>query len=335
MNNQSVLVNLAAFVIVCAGLSAATSIVVPFFLAIFISIALTPILDLFARVHVRRIFAILILVFIFFELLWFLGNIIFSAINNLSTDLPVYRDKFAFSMAQAIEWLNSHNIKVSSVVIDTVDPDKIFSTASSFLRQTGDIVTKSFLVLLFVIFMLVDVSIFADKVKYFSIRYPQATVIVNNFIANLKRYIVIKTISSIATALILYPILLHFNVPYAMLWALLAFILNYIPTIGSIIAAFPAIMLSLLLNDFSDALWVSGAYLVVNIAIGNFIEPRFLGSSLGISTLVVILSLIFWGFLLGIGGMFMAVPLTMSVKIALNESKKTKFISILLSDKKE
>lgn len=326
---------MAAFVLVCAGLSIATSVVVPFFLAIFISIALTPILDLFARIKVRRIFAILILVIIFFELLWFLGNIIFSAINDLSTDLPIYKDKFAIAVEQSIAWLNSHNIKVSSIVIDTVDPDKIFSTASSFLRQTGNIVTKSFLVLLFVIFMLVDASIYSDKVKYFSAIHPKSTVIVNNFISNLKRYIVIKTVSSIATAVILYPILLYFNVPYATLWALLAFILNYIPTIGSIIAAAPAIMLSLLLNDFGSTLWVSGAYLLVNIAIGNFIEPRFLGSSLGISTLVVILSLVFWGFLLGVGGMFMAVPLTMSVKIALNENEKTKFISVLLSDKKE
>ncbi|MBR2158757.1 MAG: AI-2E family transporter, partial [Campylobacter sp.] len=100
-----------------------------------------------------------------------------------------------------------------------------------------------------------------------------------------------------------------------------------------IIAAVPAILVSLAVNDLSATLWLTLIYLVVNIAIGNFIEPRFLGKGLGISTLVVILSLLFWGFVFGIGGMFLAVPLTMSIKIALDANPNTKFISILLSNK--
>ena len=130
----------------------------------------------------------------------------------------------------------------------------------------------------------------------------------------------------------MWVFLILFDVPYAPLWAVLAFILNYIPTIGSIIAAIPAILVSLAVNDLSSTLWLTLIYLVLNIAIGNFIEPKFLGKELGISTLVVILSLLFWGFVFGIGGMFLAVPLTMSIKIALDANPKTKSISILLSN---
>ena len=130
--------------------------------------------------------------------------------------------------------------------------------------------------------------------------------------------------------MIVWGFLILFDVPHALLWAVLAFILNYIPTIGSIIAAIPAILVSLAVNDISATLWLTLIYLVVNISIGNFIEPRFLGKGLGISTLVVILSLLFWGFIFGIGGMFLAVPLTMSIKIALDANPRTKFISILL-----
>lgn len=333
---NSFVIYFAAFIVICAGMSVASSIIVPFLLAVFISIALLPVLDLFARVKVRRIFAVIILVAIFFEILWFLGNVIFGAIDNLSDDLPIYQAKFSIVFETWLKWLNSRGILADGYsVLDALNIDKIFTTTSALLRQTSEIVTKSFFILLLVIFMLVDSGIFKDKVEYIALRHPQAHVIVNNFISNLKRYILIKTISSVATAAILTPILLYFNVPYAALWAILAFILNYIPTVGSTIAAIPAILISLLANDLSSTLWLSGFYLVINIAIGNFIEPRFLGSGLGISTLVVLLSLLFWGFLLGIGGMFLAVPLTMSLKIALNESEKTKSIAILLSDKVE
>ena len=111
--------------------------------------------------------------------------------------------------------------------------------------------------------------------------------------------------------------------------------LNFIPTIGSIIAAVPALLVALLLNDAASCAWTAALYLAVNTVIGNFIEPKFLGKGLGISTLVVLLSLLFWGFLFGIGGMFLAVPLTMSLKIALDANPSTKFIAVLLSDKLE
>lgn len=335
MNNNSILLSFACIIIISIGLSLASAVVVPFLLAVFISIALSPILDLFFRVHVRRIFAVLILVFIFFEILWFLGNIIFDTLDKLSLDLPLYQAKFATILENFTSWLNKHGIKVSSFVMDNIELDKIFTITSSILKQTSNIITKTFLVLLLVIFMLVDMGIYQAKVKYLATNYPQSTIIIKNFISNLKRYLLIKTISALATALILLPALLYFKVPYATLWVTLAFVLNYIPTIGSIIAAIPAVMISLLVNDLSSTLWLSAIYLIVNIAIGNFIEPKFLGTKLGISTLVVLLSLLFWGFLLGIGGMFLAVPLTMSIKIAMDESKKHKFISVLLSDKKE
>lgn len=331
---QLILISIASFVIIVAGLSAASSIVVPFLLAVFIAIIVSPMLDFMARLKIRRTLAFVVIISAFALVLWFLGNVIATALNGFSAALPEYQVKLSNFIDKTIAWLNSYEIiKINSFVIDSIDTNKIFSTTSTILRQTSEIVTKSFLVFLLVIFMLVETQVFKDKVEYFSKKHSQTHDIVNNFISNLKRYLAIKTISSIATGLILCGFLVYFNIPYAPLWGVVAFILNYIPTIGSIIAAVPAILMSLLVNDFGDTLWLSLVYLVVNIAIGNFIEPKFLGSGLGISTLVVILSLLFWGFVLGIGGMFLAVPLTMSIKIALNENPKTKFLAILLSNK--
>ena len=320
----------AAFVIICAGLSAASSVMVPFLLAIFISVAALPLMRILVLWRVPRGLAILFLVAIFGSILWLLGGVLSNTISSLLTDLPMYRAKFEGVMNEGLAWLKSRGVNTNANNLIASNVERIFSSATGILKSTSEIVTKSFLVLLLVIFMLFEAPIFASKFTSFG---GSASSVVSNFARNLTHYIAIKTVSSIATAAILAPALIYFNVPYISLWLLLAFALNYIPTVGSIIAAIPAILMCLLVNEPSSAVYLAIFYVIINIAIGNFIEPRFLGSGLGISTLVVVLSLIFWGFLLGVGGAFLAVPLTMSIKLALSESKQMRYIAVLLSDK--
>jgi AI-2 transport protein TqsA len=120
------------------------------------------------------------------------------------------------------------------------------------------------------------------------------------------------------------------GVDFAPTWGLLAFLLNFIPNIGSIIAAVPAILLALIQLGLPSALLTLLGYLVVNITIGNFLEPRVMGRSLGLSTLVVFLSLLFWGWVLGPIGMVLSVPLTMTAKIALAVNEDTRWLAVLL-----
>ena len=122
------------------------------------------------------------------------------------------------------------------------------------------------------------------------------------------------------------------GVQYAILWATLSFLLNYIPNIGSIIAAVPIIVQALLLNGFIVGLGVLVGVVVINVGIGSALEPRLMGKKLGLSTLVVFLSLLFWGWLLGTVGMLLSVPLTMALKIALEASPTTAKYAALLSD---
>ncbi|HAY38324.1 MAG TPA: hypothetical protein DCY53_02645, partial [Desulfobacteraceae bacterium] len=117
---------------------------------------------------------------------------------------------------------------------------------------------------------------------------------------------------------------------YAVLWGLLAFFLNYVPNIGSIIAAIPAILLALIQLGFVKSIIVAGGFVVINLVVGNVIEPRFMGRGLGLSTLVVFLSLLFWGWVLGPVGMLLSVPLTMTAKIALDSREETRWLAILL-----
>jgi predicted PurR-regulated permease PerM len=120
------------------------------------------------------------------------------------------------------------------------------------------------------------------------------------------------------------------GVDFPILWGLLAFLLNYVPTIGSIIAAVPAVLLALIQLGPASALAVTGCYVAINIGMGNVIEPRYMGRGLGLSTLVVFLSLVVWGWLLGPVGMFLSVPLTMTAKMALEANPSTTWIAYLL-----
>ena len=122
------------------------------------------------------------------------------------------------------------------------------------------------------------------------------------------------------------------DVRFAFVWGLLAFSLNYIPNIGSVLAAIPPVAQVLVFSGLYDALLVVAGYLAINLVFGNIIEPRMMGRGLGLSTLVVFLSLIFWGWLLGPVGMLLSVPLTIAVKIALEQNEGGKSIAVLLSD---
>ena len=145
----------------------------------------------------------------------------------------------------------------------------------------------------------------------------------------------IKTLTSLMTGLLVWIWLQIVGVNYPVLWGLLAFLFNYIPNIGSIIAAVPAVLLALVQLGLPGALWTAGGYLAVNMLIGNVIEPRIMGKGMGLSTLVVFLSLIVWGYILGGVGMFLSVPLTMIAKIVLEHNPRTRWIAVILGTRED
>ncbi|PSM53275.1 putative autoinducer 2 (AI-2E family) transporter [Campylobacter blaseri] len=338
MKSQKILISLAAIVIILAGLKAASGIVVPFLLAVFIAIIVSPLMDMLEKIKIPRSISFLLVSIGFFWLLTILGNITFGTMYDFMAQLPEFQRKFSVLMDDWIEKINSYDIitidsKFANLEKFGLDPNSIFSTTSSFVKKTGSIISTSFFLFLMVAFMLFETRILKDKVAYMNQQNPAANVFVDGFVYNLKRYLLIKTIASATTGLFIGTSLWYLGIPYAKLWGILAFFLNYIPTIGSIVAAIPAIFVTLISGDLADAFWVLGIYLTANMVIGSIIEPKFLGDGLGISTIIVLLSLLLWGYVFGIGGLFLAVPITMSLQIALNINPKTKFISVLLSNK--
>jgi predicted PurR-regulated permease PerM len=184
--------------------------------------------------------------------------------------------------------------------------------------------------LLTVIFILFEASAMPKKLQL-ALKNPQQSF--DHFARvthSVQSYLMIKSAVSLLTgaAVVLWLVIL--DVDYPILWGLLAFLLNYVPNIGSIIASVPAILLALVQHGIVSALLVAGGYVIVNVVVGNIIEPRFMGKQLGLSPLVVLLSLIIWGWVLGPVGMLLSVPLTMIVKIALETTEESRWIAILL-----
>jgi predicted PurR-regulated permease PerM len=153
---------------------------------------------------------------------------------------------------------------------------------------------------------------------------------VQQALSGVKRYMVIKSLTSMATALCVWILLRVLGVDFAVLWAIMAFLLNFIPFVGSFLMMVPAVLMALLQIDLQAALLVASGYLVINTVIGSILEPRIMGRGLGISTLVVFLSLLLWGWVLGTVGVFLSVPITMTLMIALDASPQTRPIAILL-----
>jgi predicted PurR-regulated permease PerM len=150
------------------------------------------------------------------------------------------------------------------------------------------------------------------------------------FTESVNRYLALKTLFSLLTGVAIWIWLSILGVDFSLLWGLVAFLLNFVPNIGSIIAAIPAVLLALIQLGMGSALLASLGYVVVNVVVGSIIEPKFMGRGLGLSTLVVFLSLVFWGWVLGPVGMVLSVPLTMIVKIALESHEDTSWIAIIL-----
>ncbi|MCA9428815.1 MAG: AI-2E family transporter, partial [Candidatus Omnitrophica bacterium] len=190
--------------------------------------------------------------------------------------------------------------------------------------------SNGMLILLTVIFILAEASSFPRKLREVMTNPDESLPHFARFADNVNRYIGIKTTVSALTGLLVWLSLVLIGVDFPVLWGILAFLLNYVPNIGSIIAAVPAVILALVQMGVGSALLVTGIFVAINMVMGNVIEPRYMGRGLGLSTLVVFLSLVFWGSMLGPVGMLLSVPLTITAKIALEANPGTAWLAHLL-----
>lgn len=330
---SNALVSMAAFIIVIAGVKAAQTIVSPLLLAVFIAVISAPLLFWLESHGAPRILSFLLVTASVVGVFMGLGAIVGSSMDGFLASLPEVQTKLSSITEEGVLWLQSMGVPINVTSLpEGFNPANALSAAGGFLKSMTKVLSNSFLIFLMVLFMLFETTSLRAKLGALSEKSPERLEAVELFISNLKRYLAIKSLSSLATGGLIAIALSFLGVKYALLWGVLAFLLNYIPTIGSVLAAIPAILVTLVEGDGSTALWVAGIFLATNVLIGNLLEPRFMGKGLGLSTLVVLLSLLFWGWVFGTVGMFLAIPLTMSMKIALDVNPNTQWLALLLSD---
>jgi len=330
--SAGLILTLAALIIIIAGVKTAQALLIPFLLAFFISIICVGPFFWLQKYKVPAPLAILLIIAVI--LLGGLGvvTLIGTSVNDFTNALPIYQEKLRTQMFLLLNWLDTFGIKISkSILLEHFNPGSIMQSAASMLARAGGVLTNSFMILLTVIFILFEAAGMPNKMRAALPDADNSLASFEKFFTGVRQYLAIKTLVSIATGLIITAGLMLLGLDYAPLWGMIAFLLNYVPNIGSIIAAFPAILLAIVqLGPFSSLL-VGALYLTVNLIMGSAIEPRMMGQKLGLSTLVIFISLVFWGWVLGPVGMLLSVPLTMIVKIALEVNESTRWMAILLS----
>ena len=183
-----------------------------------------------------------------------------------------------------------------------------------------DVVKMSFIVLILLVFMLSEARVFSRRFEaIIEAKGPNLQRMLSAT-RDIQKYLGIKTMISIMTGGLAGLLCWAAEIDFPLLWGILAFALNYIPAVGSIIAGVPPVILALLTHDIRHAIAVACGYLVINGFLGNFMEPALLGRRFGLSTVVIVISVLFWGYVWGPVGMLLAVPLTMMVKVGLDNS---------------
>lgn len=328
--NKSLIV-FASLVVVLAGIKAASVIIIPFILAAFIAIICNPLIKFFARYRIPKGIAVMLVVLIIVGLGVSLGGLVGQSINDFSQQLPEYKTQLKEEFVWLVDLASQYNILINKEqLINMFDPGKMVDVATNMLTGLGGVMANMFLIILTVVFMLFEGPMLSKKI-HMALEDPDSKMKqIDRFLESINSYLAIKTLVSLGTGIIAAFYLWILDVDYFVLWGVLAFMFNYIPNIGSIIAAVPAVLLALITQGPLVAGLVAAGYLTINTVMGNIVEPKFLGKGLGLSTLVVFLSLIFWGWLLGSVGMLLSVPLTMIVKIALEASAEGKWVATLL-----
>ncbi|WP_394179497.1 AI-2E family transporter [Marinomonas posidonica] len=329
------LVGFAAFIIIIAGLKAASQIVVPFMLSVFIAIICAPAMSSLRQRKVPTWLSIVLVVFLILIGIGSIALLVGASLDSFSSQLPNYKQRFAEEMSGVIQLLNNVGIQVSyDQVKGYIDPSSLMQMVANALRGLGSALTNLVLVVMIVIFILFEAVELPHKLSRALNDASESMGRFEDFINSVNRYLVIKTLVSILTGVLITTWLWVLGIDFPILWGVCAFLLNFVPNIGSIIAAIPAVLLAFVqLGSLSAGLTALG-FVVVNLVVGNIIEPRYMGKGLGLSTLVVFLSLLLWGWVFGPVGMLLSIPLTIIVKLAFEANPKMRWLAIMLDSDK-
>lgn len=330
---MKLLVGLAALCVVAAGLKAAQVVFIPFLFAFFLAVLGTPPTHFLAGKGVPKFLSVLFVAVVIITLLALVGNLFFGSIQEFRSAVPRYAGGIDELSQRIDDYLSEVGLGYSTgMIVESIEPSAVVDVVSSIIRGLFGAVSVTVLVFVMMIFMLYEATDFRQKL---AVAMGEAFQVerFEGVATDVQRYILIKTVTSLITGIFVGLINYFVGVDFWLLWGLIAYVLNYIPFVGSIFAAVPAVVLGFLQGGMPMGVTLIIAYLLVNNIISNFLEPILLGPRLGLSPLVVFLSLIVWGWLWGPAGALLSVPLTMIVKILLEHSEELRWVAILMTNR--
>ena len=323
----------ASFVVILAGIKMANEVVVILFLAIFISSIFSSLLKVLQKKAIPKLFSYFIVLLIVILISFMFTYVINISLKDFTSNLPFYEERYNNIILNIIQFAESFNYEINKdKILETLNFNSFFTFTSNVLGSIGTFLSKFLLVIIGVAFILAEGKVFQMKLKVIFKNNAKKLERFNLFSYNIQKYFLVKSFTSFLTGFILAIMLSFFGVDYPILWGVIAMLFNFIPVIGSIISSIPAILLALMNLDLNTTIYIILFYIIIEISISNILEPKLMGKELGLSPLVIFFSLIFWGYILGIVGMFLAVPITMTLKIAFDSHIHTQWIGILMSD---
>lgn len=321
---------LVGIVILLAALWAASSIVVPLLIAITIAVGFQPLtLRLEAR-GVPAIVASILTIAIVLAVIVGLGALVVLAARDLATDAPRYADELDRLRAWALDWLDDRGLHSVSDSVEKLDVgEQATGLAQDAVVYTSGIVGDLFNVILLTVFIQVEAGLIYRKLDLILARPSMQRAV--EALGEIQRYLRIKSGLAVANGVLLGGWCWVWDVSNPLLWGVLAAALNFLPFFGSVVSALPPVLLTLVDRGVGPALGVTSGYVAVNIVVDNILEPRLMGRTMGLSPLVLLVSLLVWGLVLGPIGALLSVPITVAVRIYLDFHPQTRWIGLLLA----
>jgi len=320
------------------------TIILPFMIAIFLTFILDPVVSLLQRLKIPLGISVMLTLILAFIILYLFGLLVYANVQSFVGQFPVYQDKLLTTLSafsQKVEiWLGEPlNIQMVKD-INWIETLQRYSVAQGLLSSLGTFVTfifKMLIVIIFIAYMLTGRRGINQKIKtaFQPEQSQRILLILDNVVGQVQKYLGAKTISSFITGVISIIIFYFFGLDFAIFWGFIIFIFNYIPNIGSIVASLLPVLFSLLqIGSLSTAIWLTFSMGILQFTVGNILEPRIMGRTLNLSPMIVILSLIFWGYIWGVAGMILAVPILATITIVFENFESLRFLSVFFRGKK-
>ena len=322
------LLTFASLIVVIAGVRAADTIIIPILLAVFIAVLSLPLLYGLQRWGLPRILAVVATVLADIAILSAVGFLVVRSVDEFTGQLPGYQANLEQATNSVVQWISERGGPIEAA--DFLDAERVVGLVGGAVTRVAAVLQNALLVILITVFILFEATSLPTKLRLAfgegGDRFDRWT----RTAQDVQHYLGIKTVVGVVKGVLTGFLVAFFDIDFPVFWALSAVVLHYIPSIGSIVAAIPPVLIALVQFGPGSAAGVALGYLVIDIVLGNLLEPTLMGRRFGLSVLVVFMSLLFWGWVWGPVGMLLSVPLTIIVKIILANTEDLRWLAILL-----